>query len=214
MHAHALPAGDFSAWLREIRASLRGAGEMDVACGDCIGCCSSSMFIHVKPDEKKALGLIPKALLAPAPGRPKGHMLMGYDEHGHCPMLAAGKCTIYAERPQTCRSYDCRVFAAAGISAGGKEKTVINERVRRWSFTYPTARDREQHAAVRAAAAFVREHASSFPGGRAPQEPVQVAVVALKAYEVFLDDVKRSCVETAAAIVEACRLFDEASASS
>ena len=49
---------------------------------------------------------------------PKGNMLLGYDENGHCPMLIDDKCSIYEHRPITCRSYDCRIFPAAGIVAG------------------------------------------------------------------------------------------------
>ena len=42
---------------------------------------------------------------------------------GHCPMLVDGRCSIYEHRPRTCRTYDCRVFPAAGLerrSAGGR----------------------------------------------------------------------------------------------
>ena len=58
----------------------------------------------------------PAALRFPRPGRPKGHVVLGYDEHGRCPMLGDHGCTIYEHRPRTCRTYDCRVFAATGSS--------------------------------------------------------------------------------------------------
>lgn len=210
------PAGDFSAWLRQFRASLTGDGGVDVACGDCVGCCSSSQFIHLMPHDRGALEQVPPQLLFKAPGLPEGHSLMGYEAHGICPMLEGGKCTIYQSRPQTCRNYDCRLFAAAGIVAGGDEKAAINARVKRWRFAYPTPRDREEHRAVTAAARFIREHADSFPGGRVPDNPSQLAIVAVKSYEVFLpaDRVaetgrpQRSEAEVAAAVVDACRLFD------
>jgi hypothetical protein len=112
---------------------------------------------------------------------------MGYDEKGHCPMLVDGKCSIYEHRPQTCRSYDCRVFPAAGIRAGDDDKEPINQRIRRWKFSYPTKRARAEHAAVQAAAQFLRERANCFPIGAIPGNPAQLAVLAIKVYEVFVD---------------------------
>jgi Fe-S-cluster containining protein len=180
-----LAAGVFSQWLEGFLASLPD-GENDVPCGDCIGCCSSSYFIHVTPEDKAARAAIPKKLLFKAPGLPRGNHLLGHDEKGHCPMLHAGTCTIYAVRPGTCRRYDCRIFAAAGIAAGDEEARVINERVRRWSFEFPTPRDRDLLEAVRKAAAFLQEHAEAFPGGRVPTQPSQLALAAVRAHEVFL----------------------------
>ena len=55
-------------------------------------------------------------------------------------------------------------------------------------FGYPTDDDRDQHAAVRAAARFLRERAACFPGGAVPESPAQVAILAIKVYEVFLED--------------------------
>ncbi|HET7720760.1 MAG TPA: YkgJ family cysteine cluster protein, partial [Acidimicrobiales bacterium] len=103
---HTLPAGRFSTWLVRIG--------VDVPCGTCTACCTSSQFVHIGPDERDTLSRIPKALLFPAPGQPKGHVVMGYDERGHCPMFVDGACSIYEHRPRTCRTYDCRVFPAAG----------------------------------------------------------------------------------------------------
>lgn len=138
--------------------------------------------------------------------------MMGYLEDGKCPMLKSGKCSVYAHRPQTCRDYDCRIFAAAGIDAGGSDKSVINNRVRAWRFTYPTAQDHELHEAVKAAAVFIREHRADFPGGRAPTAPTGIAVLALKAYAVFLDPqlAARSPDNIAMSIIKASGEFDSA----
>ena len=128
---------------------------------------------------------------------------------GVCQMLDAGKCTIYADRPQTCLDYDCRIFTAAGLEAG---KTVIDRRVRQWRFSYPTDADRQAHDAVLAAAAFIRQKRESFPSHRAPTAPPGIAVLAIKAYAVFLEsgDANRSDADIAAAIVNASRAFDAA----
>lgn len=213
---HDLPAGDFSTWLRQTRRALRDESGADVACGACIGCCSSSYFIHIKPEETGTLSRINKTALVAAPGKAKGHLLMGYDKNGLCPMLVNSKCTIYAQRPQTCRNYDCRIFTAAGINAGGTDKSTINQRIQHWQFSYPTERDRDEHKAVRAAARFIRENASSFPGGRVPDNPSELAILAVKVYDVFLGKHKSanatgaisSNAATATAIIETSREFD------
>jgi uncharacterized protein len=211
-----LPAGDFSSWLRHARNALLDGSGTTVACGECVGCCSSSYFIYIKPGEIELLGRVPKEALVAAPGLPKGHLPMGYDKDGQCPMLANGKCSIYEQRPQTCRNYDCRVFTAAGIAAGGDEKAAINQRVRRWKFSYPTERERDEHSAVQAAAKFIREHANCFPGGRVPTDPSRLAILAIKVYDVFLKKDggagepggAPSDADIANAIVDACRKFD------
>src|SRR5262249_55142718 len=94
-----LPAGEFSAWLREPRRAraLKVIGA-DVPCGSCNACCRSSYFIHVRPEETRALRRIPKQLLFPAPGLPRGHVLMGFNEKGQCPMLVDDLCSIYEDR--------------------------------------------------------------------------------------------------------------------
>lgn len=207
-----LPAGRFSDWLRHARDALLHDIGTDVACGDCTACCSSSYFIHVRPTEAQTLKHIPKKLLSPAPSMPKGHQLMGYTPAGHCPMLQQNQCSIYHHRPQTCRNYDCRVFAAAGISAGDASKQAINERVQRWRFSYPSQLDRDEHEAVKAAARFIQHQADHFPGGRIPTNPSQLAILALKVYEVFLPGYERKPeAEIAQQVVEASRDFDSRS---
>ena len=207
---NALPAGNFSDWLRAMRKALGGDEGMQVACGECVGCCTSSYFIKVRAHETQALRRIDARQLSPAPAAAPGDVLMGFDERGHCPMFGAGGCTIYQHRPETCRTYDCRVFTATGMNAGDG-KSVINERVARWRFEYPTQRDREEHAAVIAAASFIRQHPVKFPDGHVPARPAEIAVLAVKAYQVFLDR-PGSHRHVADAIVAACQTFDQQAA--
>ena len=94
-----LSAGNFSSWLGEMQDALRGERESDVPCDGCTACCTSSQFVHIAPDETDTLAHIPPELLFPAPRMPPGHVLMGYDEHGHCPMLVDNRCSIYEHRP-------------------------------------------------------------------------------------------------------------------
>ena len=200
-------AGLFGAWLAAARASLRGEGPgMDVPCGECRGCCTSSLFVHIRPEETGTLAVIPKRLLVRAPGRPRGHVLLGFAGDGSCPMLKDRACSIYELRPRTCRDYDCRILAAAGLEAG-EGRDDINERVRAWEFSYEGDGERRAHDAVRAAAAFLRDRRDSFPGGAAPSSADQIAVLALKVYPVFLTTPAGTDAETAAAIIDASRAF-------
>src|SRR5437763_4457379 len=98
-----------------MRAVIEGNAGAEVPCAGCTACCTSYQFVHIGPEETETLARIPAALLAPAPGRPSGHMVLGYDDRGQCPMLVDNQCSIYSHRPRTCRAYDCRVFAATGI---------------------------------------------------------------------------------------------------
>ncbi len=180
---HDLPGGPFSSWLRMTRTAQADGGGADVPCGECRSCCSSSYFVHIAPHETQTLARIPAELLFPAPDLPKGNVILGYDEEGRCPMLRDRGCSIYEHRPLTCRSYDCRVFAAAEISA---DRAAITERARRWWFSHPTGEDLDRHAAVAAAARFLRGHGECFPRGVPPDRPAQVALVAIRVHELFL----------------------------
>lgn len=206
---HEVAAGPFGAWLRQMRRSLLGNEGMDVPCGDCDGCCVSGYSVQLRPEEHRAAARIPATFVVSAPGFPKGHLTVGPLPSGVCPMLEGGKCSIYADRPQTCLDYDCRIFAAAGIDAGGEDKAVINKRVREWRFSYPSQLDQQEHAAVRAVAAFIRDRRDSFTV-RVPAGPMGIAVFAIKAYSVFLDPhiATKSDPEVARAIIDTARGFD------
>ncbi len=180
-----LPAGGFSSWLRRTRSAQVNEHGVDVPCGECNACCRSSYFINIGPGETEALARIPKELLFAAPGLPEGNVVLGYDEKGHCPMLVDDACSIYEHRPLTCRNYDCRIFPAAGIALEEDDKALIAQRAVRWKFSYPSKRDRDQHSAVRAAAKLLRERGECFTGG-VPNNPTQLAILAIKTYEVFL----------------------------
>lgn len=203
-------AGSFGAWLEQTRAALRGDGGVEVPCGECVGCCVSSYPIPLRADDSRAIAEVPLQFFA---RMPNGQAVMIAREDGTCPMFNAGGCSIYRDRPQTCRDYDCRVFAAAGIDAGGDEREVINRRVRAWRFSYSSDAERLAHEAVRAAAAFIRDRAHRFDA-RLPRTPTGIAVLAIKTYTVFVgrDMDKEEDAEIAAALMQAAREFDECSA--
>ena len=138
----------------------------------------------VTPGDTAARSAIPAELLFPAPFLPGSHLLP-YDARGRCPMLGERGCTIYAERPMTCRTYDCRVFPAAGVIA---DKPAIAERADRWEFDHPTAKDVIAHAAVMSAARWLASHSNLLPEDVRPPHPTALAVLAVQIHEVFLDD--------------------------
>lgn len=187
-----LPAGEFSVWLGAMQGVLRGEGSSDVPCDGCTACCRSSQFIHIAPDETETLAQIPSTLLFPAPRLPAGHMLLGYDGDGCCPMLVGDQCSIYQYRPRTCRNYDCRVFPAAAVEIEDDKKAPIVEQVRRWRFAFPSEEDRREHLAVRSAAEFLRHHGPVLPMGATPTDPTQLAVLAVDIADVFLGTGSRS----------------------
>jgi uncharacterized protein len=201
-----LPAGAFSRWLRGMRASLAGGPGMEVACGDCVGCCTSSYYIKVRAHETRALERIGEQHLE-SERTPDGSRLMGFRADGQCHMFKNGGCSIYSDRPETCRTYDCRVYAAAGIDAG-EDRAVINARIARWRFDFPEDRDLVEFEAVVAAANYLRQHPVRFPNGRVPSRPAEIAVLAVKVYEVFLDP-PPSDRQIAANIVQAVRDFNQ-----
>ena len=180
-----LPAGSFTAWLDGMQRALAGDGGSDVPCGGCTACCRSSQFVHIEPDEVETLARIPAELLFPAPRLPPGNVLLGYADNGHCPMLVDEGCSIYEHRPRTCRTYDCRIFAAAGVEID--DGRPLARQARRWRFDHPGTADRAHHDAVVAAAGFVRQHPDLLPEGTAPTNETQLAVLALQLRPAFLD---------------------------
>ncbi|MFC6237927.1 YkgJ family cysteine cluster protein [Longivirga aurantiaca] len=195
----AVAAGSFTVWLGTIGPALRGEGESDVPCGTCTGCCTSSQFVLVTPSDTAARSVIPAELLFPAPFLPGSHLLP-YDERGRCPMLGERGCTIYAERPMTCRTYDCRVFPAAGVPA---DKPAVAERAGRWEFDHPSAADVAAHDAVRAAGRWLAAHAGLLPEDVRPPHPTALAVLAVQVHEVFLAAAPPADADVVAAAVAA-----------
>jgi len=183
-----IPAGEFSRWLRDTEAVAASRdGQADVPCGTCTACCRSAMFIHIRPDETRTLLRIPRKLLVPAPGLPKGHVVMGYTDEGRCPMFVDNRCSIYEDRPHACREYDCRAFAATGMAVDGDKQPEIAQRVDEWSFGYETDASREEHRLVQTAAAFLQEKRHLFPHGRLPTQPAGVAALAIRIHRMFAD---------------------------
>lgn len=192
-----LPTGELADWLAETLAAHRRGEGADVPCDTCTRCCQASHFIHLDPDDDRARARIPAELLFAAPGAPPGTLVMGYDEHGNCPMLGPSGCTIYADRPRACRMFDCRVFAATGVAA---EKPIIDAQVERWRFETTQPASQTAIAAIQAAVRFVREQGDAFEHGP-PRAPTAVALVALRTHPLFVEPTDRDAAETAQAMI-------------
>ncbi|EAR10099.1 YkgJ family cysteine cluster protein [Reinekea blandensis] len=178
-------AGEFSQWLKDFIDTMKGRQSGNVPCGECVGCCTSSKFILVRPTDNAARTRIPDNLLFPAPGLPEGFDLLGYNEQGHCPMFIDGGCSIYPDRPETCRQYDCRVLAATGAETQD-ESDVMAERIDAWEFSYANDQSRRSAAAIKSAMEFLNGHAQSFPDGYVPPAASQRAALAVRVHETFL----------------------------
>lgn len=167
-----------------MRAVLRGEREAQVPCDGCVGCCVSAYPVPLRPTDREALERVPaRYLTLQADG---GMARMNPREDGSCPMLEAGKCRIYPQRPHTCRDYDCRIYTAAGLVPDGG-RPVIRERVLEWRFGYADERARQAAGAVRRAAAFIAGNAAQFPPAVRAHSATAAAVLAIKTYASFID---------------------------
>lgn len=206
---HIRDAGDFEDWLHDLLHSFTSGHGTNVPCGDCRACCSSGYFIPVSPDETKTISAISADALFHSPRHPTGDVLLiGLTKSGRCSLLKNKQCSIYRARPQACRDYDCRLFAAAGIDP---EIPEIDKTIRKWRFSYRSDAAVETHAAIRTAAKFLRTHSADFPSGKAPQKPDEVAITAIKAHGVFKNSrhtnkSKRSLISE---YIEACKYYEE-----
>ncbi len=191
----------FSSWLDDFTGTLKGKNSGCVPCGDCVGCCTSAYFIHIKPTDKNSIKHIPKELMFPAPGLPKGNYLLGYDRNGHCPMFKKGRCSIYEYRPETCRQYDCRVYPATGIFPDDK-KSQIYEKAKGWKFNISSSNDIKTFEAIQKASKFIKKYSRLFPKTFFPSNAPQQAVLAIRIHlefmKVDIDEIEK----TAQALVD------------
>ena len=182
-----IEAGDFGHWLKLTLA----AAAADVPCGECNACCRASYFIHIADHERETREHVPQELIFPAPGSGGKQWVMGFDQTGSCPMLKQNSCSIYAHRPQTCRDFDCRVFAAAGIPASqpgeGTAKAEVDQQVLRWRFSYKNDSDKRKHEAVKTAAAYIKKNQQQL-GPLKPATPTALALASLHIHELFLPE--------------------------
>ena len=83
------------------------AGGARVPCGTCTECCRG-------PNRNLYMDIIPEADLTrfTLEWRDNGRPVLATQANGDCLYLIDSKCSIYKRRPQVCRAFDCRDFAA------------------------------------------------------------------------------------------------------
>ena len=84
------------------------------------------------------------------PGRPRGHVLLGYDERGHCPMLVDERVhdlRAPAGRPVAPTTAGC--CPAAGVGGRRRPARASAGRSRRWRFDHPSPTDRDRSSTTR-----------------------------------------------------------------
>lgn len=201
---------NFTLWLITMRRALRDNKGMNVPCGNCFACCTSSYIINVHSDEKETLRAVPHELLIDTYGSP-GTKALKSDTNGHCLLMKENKCLIYENRPWACRTYDCRLLSAAGLSESA-DKTKINTQIKKWTFSFSDDVDHENYNAVQKAAHFIVTHIKDFPSGYISTKPVQQAVAAVKIFELFIESdnhvEEKSSTHLISEIVKAIKKFD------
>lgn len=205
-------AGSFGQWLAAMRAVLRGERDADVPCDDCVGCCISSYPIPLRPEDARARAEVPEEFLLGTMAAGERWM-MGFREDGSCPFMETGRCGIYTDRPQTCRDYDCRIYAAAGLVPDGN-RAIIERRVKQWDFSFTSDEEREAAAAVRRTARFIQENAARFPASLRAGSATAAAVMAIKCFPaISAAEATGSESEVTQRILMALRKFDQPEAS-
>ncbi len=141
---------------------------------------------------------------------------MGFRDDGSCPLLCASGCSIYSDRPQTCRDYDCRIYAAAGLLPDG-ERPVISQQGAGLALSQcRPAVEQAAAAAVLRAAEFIRDHATLFPAAMRAGSATAAAVLAVKSYGLFEDAElapgrNESAQQGVLRVIDAARAFDRGS---
>ena len=134
-----LPAGDFSSWITDVQAAIRGERAADVPCRGCTACCRSSQFVHIGPDETDTLSHIPHELLFPAPrstGRP---CAPGLRRAGSLP--DAGRRRVLDLRAPARDLSDLRLPGLPGTGVADRRQAVDRPaQARRWRFSFPPQR--------------------------------------------------------------------------
>lgn len=188
-----------------MRAVLRNERDADVPCDGCVGCCVSGYPIPLRPDDRRALDEVPAQWLKLPVGTGLARMLPRAD--GTCPMMLGRRCTIYADRPRTCRDYDCRIYAACGVMPDG-ERPVIQQRVAEWKFSFGSEQERADAEALRRATAFIRAHAALFPGPMHAESATAAVVLAVKVFPLFRRAEGGPPAERVRQVIEAAKAFD------
>jgi len=133
-------ASPFSARLEMTKIDIKSDIGVSVHCGSCSACCTSGFYIAVSKNKVKTLDRIAEDLLKTIPRIPE-LFYIGFNKKGHCHLLIENHCSIYDFRPDSCRTFECRIYSATGIKLDKDEISPINLPIKEWKFSYPTRND-------------------------------------------------------------------------
>jgi Fe-S-cluster containining protein len=140
------PIGSVTTYLRKFE---RAGKDVRVPCGTCNACCRSSyLLVEVTESERADF---PEAVPVPDDkvSSCSSPWMLPKKADGSCVHLKEGKCSVYAKRPQSCRSYDCRFDLLTGIVP---DDPVMIEALGQWdNFAMKTREDRVTYTAIRLA---------------------------------------------------------------
>jgi Fe-S-cluster containining protein len=88
-------------------ASKRAAGVVETLCGSCGFCCDGTLFgdVRLRPSEDRE-----KLLARGVPIDQRGR---SFRLAQPCTCFQSGRCTIYLDRPQRCRTFECGILKRA-----------------------------------------------------------------------------------------------------
>ena len=124
--------GPLTTFLREFGEGLK-RNEMAVPCNGCTACCRDpTLYVRVTEEEAKRL---------------KTHLSSTGEKHldkkgdGECVYLIDNRCSIYADRPSVCRTFDCRLNLITPINE--VHQVLLKEGImQRRYFAMPTEEDK------------------------------------------------------------------------
>jgi Fe-S-cluster containining protein len=124
-------------------ADARADMESRVPCGSCNACCKI-YDVDLCPWESGA-GLDYHV-------DANGKRVLRRNADGSCVHLIDNRCSVYAQRPLTCATYDCRTMSIAGVTIKGSPELnaqELNAAIMRFKPRLKSKRDRELHDKIR-----------------------------------------------------------------
>lgn len=97
--------GSFDTTLRKVQQD-KARKEASVPCGDCNQCCKCGYDIPLSDSEAERLEHTVSA---------SGAKILAKSDDNRCHYFIDSRCSIYAQRPQHCKMFDCRLYALGGV---------------------------------------------------------------------------------------------------
>lgn len=152
------PLGSATTVLRNVLAGMR-SGVAEVPCQGCTACCRAGYSVPLSPGEAARLPSVPDT---------DGFPILPRHPDGSCALLVEGRCSIYTQRPQSCKDYDCRVFSLVRVFPG---RLLEQEDFRPFQVTLPTVEDRVRSGALALAVV------GQVGQGKDPEDAARIAVL-------------------------------------